>query len=252
MLRLREVVSGYGTIEILHGVSLTVNEREIVSLIGPNGAGKSTILRTISGLLSCKQGTKTLSGKDITRSSPEKIVQWGIAHVPEGRQIFGELTVLQNLFLGFYSQHRKQGYAGRDRAIEHVYGLFRILNERQNQAAGTLSGGEQQMLAFGRALMADPKVLLLDEPSLGLAPLVVREIFGVIKKLKTTGKAILLAEQNARGALSVADRGYLLELGHIVAEGTCQELANNARVKEVYLGTAGMNDLDICQSQTTV
>ena len=252
MFKLLEVVSGYGPIQILHDISLAVHEREIVSLIGPNGAGKSTILRTISGLLSCRQGTKILHGKDITRSSPEKIVRLGIAHVPEGRQIFGELTVFQNLLMGFYSQHRKQGKVGCNRSLEQIFQLFPILGKRRNQTGGTLSGGEQQMLAFGRALMADPKMLLLDEPSLGLAPLVVSEIFEVIKKLKATGRAILLAEQNARGALSVADRGYLLELGHVAAEGSCQELANDTRVKEVYLGTSGVSGSGISQSQTTV
>jgi len=239
LLHLKDAVSGYGSGEVLHGVTVSIDEGEMVSLIGPNGAGKSTILRTISGLLELRKGQKILSDQDISNLPPHKVSKLGIAQVPEGRLIFPPLTVLQNLLLGCYPTYGKLGENGRERLLQSIYEIFPILSERKEQLAGTLSGGEQQMLAIGRALMAEPKLLLLDEPSLGLAPLVVESIFEVLSNLRERGMTILLAEQNAVAALEMTDRAYLVQEGQIALEGESKEMAQDARVQEVYLGRTG-------------
>lgn len=239
LLQLKDAVSGYGEGEVLHGVSLEVDHGEMVSLIGPNGAGKSTIFRTISGLLKLKSGQKFFNGRDISNLPPYEISRLELVQVPEGRMIFPPLTVLQNLLLGCYPRYRSLGENGRQQLLDSVFEIFPILSERQEQLAGTLSGGEQQMLAIGRALMAEPRLLLLDEPSLGLAPLVVESIFEVMSNLKERDITILLAEQNAVAALEMTDRSYLVEEGQIALEGPSQEMARDERVKEVYLGGAG-------------
>jgi len=239
LLHLKDAVSGYGSGEVLHGVTVSIDQGEMVSLIGPNGAGKSTILRTISGLLKLRKGQKILNDKDISHLPSPKVSKLGIAQVPEGRLIFSPLTVLQNLLLGCYPRYRKLGQNGRERLLKSVYEIFPLLSQRKEQLAGTLSGGEQQMLAIGRALMAEPKLLLLDEPSLGLAPLIVESIFEVLSNLKERGMTILLAEQNAVAALEMTDRAYLVEEGQIALEGESKEMAQDTRVKEAYLGGAG-------------
>jgi len=239
LLHFKDAVSGYGSGEVLHGVTVSIEQGEMVSLIGPNGAGKSTILRTISGLLRLRKGQKIFHGRDISDLPSPKVSKLGIAQVPEGRLIFSPLTVLQNLLLGCYPTYRKLGENGRERLLQSVYDIFPILSQRKKQLAGTLSGGEQQMLAIGRALMAEPKLLLLDEPSLGLAPIVVESIFDVLSNLKERGMTILLAEQNAVAALGMTDRTYLVEGGQIALEGESREMAQDARVKEAYLGGAG-------------
>ena len=236
LLHLKDAVLGYGSGEVLHGVTVSIDEGEMVSLIGPNGAGKSTILRTISGLLELRKGQKILSDQDISNLPPHKVSKLGIAQVPEGRLIFPPLTVLQNLLLGCYPTYGKLGENGRERLLQSVYEIFPILSERKEQLAGTLSGGEQQMLAIGRALMAEPKLLLLDEPSLGLAPLVVESIFEVLSNLRERGMTILLAEQNAVAALDMTDRAYLVQEGQIALEGESKEMSQDERVQEVYLG----------------
>ena len=222
----------YGRIQALRGVSLHVDEGEIVTLIGANGAGKTTTVRAISGLTPAAAGSIKLRGQEISRLQAEDIVPMGIGHAPEGRRIFARMTVRENLELGGYI--RRDGAAQDD--IERVYSLFPRLKERQRQLGGTLSGGEQQMLCIGRALMSRPKVLLLDEPSLGLAPLMVETIFGVIREINTEGTTILLIEQNALKALGVAARGYVLETGRIVKEGTAKSLLDSPDVQRAYLG----------------
>lgn len=241
LLRLEKVISGYKTGEVLHGVSLSIKKGEMVSLIGPNGAGKSTILRTISGLLACKKGHKFFEEKNITHLPAHRTSRVGIAQVPEGRQILASLTVYQNLLLGCYPRYGALGNEGRLRLLNTVYDIFPILAERRNQLGGTLSGGEQQMLAIGRALMAEPRLLLMDEPSLGLAPLVVEQIFEVLEDLSSQGLTILLAEQNAVAALGLTNRAYLVEQGEIVLEGASKRLQQDERVKEVYLGGVKLN-----------
>jgi len=236
LLHLKDAVSGYGSGEVLHGVTVSIDEGEMVSLIGPNGAGKSTILRTISGLLELRKGQKILGDQDISNLAPHEVSKLGIAQVPEGRLIFPPLTVLQNLLLGCYPVYRKLGENGREKLLQSVYEIFPILSQRKEQLAGTLSGGEQQMLAIGRALMAEPKLLLLDEPSLGLAPLVVESIYEVLSNLKERGMTILLAEQNAVAALEMTGRAYLVQEGQIALEGESKEMAQDERVQEVYLG----------------
>jgi len=235
-LELETVTSGYGTGDILRDISLTVEKGEIVSLIGPNGAGKSTLFRTISGLLPCRKGRKVFESLDITHMSTHRITSLGIAQAPEGKHIFGPMTVYQNLLLGCYSNYRKLGAIGRQKLLDQVYEIFPILGRRQKQKAGTLSGGEQQMLAVARALMSEPRLLLLDEPSLGLSPVLVEVIFQVVTRLGEAGITILLAEQNAMVALGIAIRAYLLELGHVVLEGDAKKLAQEDKVREVYLG----------------
>jgi len=224
----------YGFIHALKGISLEVNEGEIVTLIGANGAGKTTTLKTISGLLRPRSGSIRYQDKDLTKYPPHEIVKMGIVHVPEGRRVFARMSVMENLEMGAYLRDDKEGI---DRDLELVFTLFPRLKERRGQLAGTLSGGEQQMLAIGRALMSRPKVLLMDEPSMGLAPILVEEIFDTIKELnEREGLTILLVEQNAHMALSIAHRGYVLETGTIQLEGTARELERNPRVKAAYLG----------------
>lgn len=222
----------YGAIHAIHNVSFEVNEGEVVTLIGANGAGKSTILKTISGLLRSKTGHITFRDEDLSHIQPDKIVQRGLAHVPEGRRIFQQMTVLENLQMGAFTQPK----AGIDADLEKVFVQFPRLKERMKQVAGTLSGGEQQMLAMGRALMSHPKLLMLDEPSMGLAPILVEQIFEIVKSLHAEGTTILLVEQNAQMALSVADRAYVLETGEITLTGSGAELAQSDRVRKAYLG----------------
>lgn len=237
MLKIELVDAAYGYVKVLSEVSLEVKKGEIVTVIGANGAGKSTLMRITSGLLNVKKGRIYFGGADITKSKPQKRVQLGICQVPEGRQIFGDLTVKDNLLLGGYLDHYRK--SGRNRIKENLdkaFLVFPILKERLNQKAGTLSGGQQQMLAIARAMMSMPKLLLLDEPSMGLAPMFVKEIFRVIKELHNIGIPILLVEQNARAALKIADRGYVMETGRIVMEGSASELLGNPKVTHAYLG----------------
>jgi branched-chain amino acid transport system ATP-binding protein len=236
LLRVSGLHSGYGPLTVLRDVSLSVDAGQIVALIGANGAGKTTLLRTISGVLPVTAGTITLGDEDLTRRSVHEIVRMGVAHVPEGRQVFGGLTVRDNLELGAIAW--TESASARSGEMEHVMELFPRLRERSSQLAGTLSGGEQQMLAIGRALMARPRLLLLDEPSLGLAPMVVTAIFETILQFKNSDLAILLVEQNARAALAMADHAYVLETGSVVMAGPGLELLHNQRVQEVYLGGA--------------
>lgn len=233
LLELENVHTYYGNIHALKGISLTVNEGEIVTLIGANGAGKSTALKTISGLLRPRQGRILLAGENLSQYKPHEIVEKGIIQVPEGRRIFARLSVLENLEMGAFTRTDRNGLRAD---MERVFALFPRLKERQHQVAGTLSGGEQQMLAMGRALMSKPRILLLDEPSMGLAPLLVDSIFDTIQHLHTQGTTILLVEQNARMALQVANRGYVLQSGVVVLSDTAEKLRANEMVKKVYLG----------------
>ncbi len=236
MLRVKNLHAYYGRIKALDNVSLHVQPGEIVSLIGANGAGKTTILNTISGLIRSAQGDIKFEGRKIRGLSPEKIVAAGISQVPEGRQIFGPLTVLENLELGAYLRFKKKEKEAISSDLGWVFQLFPRLKERSGQIAGTLSGGEQQMLAIGRALMAKPKLLLLDEPSMGLAPLVVKDIMNTVSELRKSGVTILMVEQNARASLTISDRGYVLETGRVVLQGPSDELMNDSDVKRAYLG----------------
>ncbi len=237
MLKVKNLQVYYGMIHALRSVSLHVKEKEIVALIGANGAGKTTLLSAVSGVVRAASGEVALDGKAITRERPDRIVREGIAHVPEGRHIFKPLSVEDNLLLGSYHRYSLAKRAAIRREIEGVFSLFPALADRRKQVAGTLSGGEQQMLAIGRALLSSPKVLLLDEPSMGLAPKVVKEIFGHISKLRAErGMTILLVEQNARGALAIADRGYVLETGKVVLQGPSEDLLANRDVQRAYLG----------------
>ena len=236
MLKLKNISTFYGRIQALHKVSLHIQKGEVVSLIGANGAGKTTLLNTISGILAPAQGEITFEEKPISKLSPEKIVKLGICQVPEGRQIFNHHRVSENLELGAYLRYHSGDRAEIRADLEKMYGMFPILAERRNQLAGTLSGGEQQMLAIGRALMARPKLLLLDEPSMGLAPKVVRDIFEKIVQLCSEGATILLVEQNARAALAISDRAYVLETGKLVLQGEAKELVNDPEVRRAYLG----------------
>jgi branched-chain amino acid transport system ATP-binding protein len=237
MLELADLHVRYGNIRALQGVSLTVATGELVALIGSNGAGKTTVLRTISGLLRPSSGTIKFEGADITRAPTDRIVALGISHCPEGRRIFGGLTVGENLRLGGVAQRDRQAAAAD---LDMVLTLFPVLKVRIGQAGGTLSGGEQQMLAIGRALMSRPRLLLLDEPSLGLAPLMVERIFDTIAELKADGRTILLVEQNVHHALDVADRAYVLETGRITLDGPADVLRRNPRVEQSYLGVGGV------------
>ncbi|MCX5888641.1 MAG: ABC transporter ATP-binding protein [Deltaproteobacteria bacterium] len=233
MLTLKSVQAGYGRLPVLKGISLHVREGEVVTLIGGNGAGKSTTLRTISGLLRARKGEIEFTGHDLTRLAPERIVTLGLALVPEGRRVFRTLSVTANLELGAY--HRKdKGQVRRD--LEDLRQRFPILQSRAQQAAGTLSGGEQQILAISRALMARPRLLMLDEPSMGLAPRMVTQVYEILAELKESGTTILLVEQNARAALKVADRGYVLETGRIILDGAAAELREDPEVQRAYLG----------------
>ena len=233
MLKIDDINVYYGAIHALKGISLEVDEGEIVTLIGANGAGKSTTLRTISGLLKPKTGGIVFQGQDIAGVPAHEIVKRGISQVPEGRRIFAEMTVMENLDLGAFTRKDKDGVAAD---MKHVFELFPRLEERRDQVAGTLSGGEQQMLAMGRALMSRPKLLLLDEPSMGLAPLLIREIFNIIVDINKSGTTVLLVEQNANMALSIASRAYVLETGRITLSGSAAELAASEEVKKAYLG----------------
>ena len=222
-------------IQAIKGISFDVNEGEVIALIGANGAGKTTTLHTITGLLPAKAGTITFEGQDITKVPGYKIVSKGMAHVPEGRRVFAQLSVLQNLRMGAYTRKDKNEI---EETLKTVYKRFPRLEERQNQMAGTLSGGEQQMLAMGRALMSHPKIILMDEPSMGLSPIFVNEIFDIIKSVSAGGTTVLLVEQNAKKALSIADRAYVLETGRIVLEGNAKDLLNDDSIKKAYLGEA--------------
>ena len=232
MLKVNDINVYYGSIHAIKGVSFEVHQGEVVTLIGANGAGKSTTLQTISGLLRSKTGSIEFLGENLGGVAPHKIVAKGLAHVPEGRRVFLQMTVEENLEMGAFTRPNSE----IDSGIENVYERFPRLKERRKQIAGTLSGGEQQMLAMGRALMSSPKLLMLDEPSMGLAPLLVEQIFDIIRELHKAGTTILLVEQNAQMALSVADRGYVLETGKIVAPGTGADLLNDDAVKKAYLG----------------
>ncbi|MBW2037600.1 MAG: ABC transporter ATP-binding protein [Deltaproteobacteria bacterium] len=236
MLRIKNLHAYYGRIRALENVSLHVRPGEIVSLIGANGAGKTTLLNSISGLIPCAEGEIYFEGRKITGLSSEKVVAAGISQVPEGRQIFHPLTVLENLQLGAYLRFKKKEKKAIERDMEWIFELFPRLKERVKQIAGTLSGGEQQMLAIGRALMARPKLLLLDEPSMGLAPLIVRDIMNTTSALRDKGVTILMVEQNARAALRISDRGYVLETGRVILQGSSEEILNDNEVKRAYLG----------------
>ena len=232
-MEIRDIQVYYGMIQAIKGISLDVNEGEVIALIGANGAGKTTTLHTITGLLKPKAGSIMFEGTDITKVPAHKIVSMGMAHVPEGRRVFSQLSVLQNLKLGAYTRSDKNEI---EESLANVYKRFPRLEERKNQMAGTLSGGEQQMLAMGRALMSKPKIILMDEPSMGLSPIFVNEIFSIIKDVSADGVTVLLVEQNAKKALSIADRAYVLETGTITLEGDAKELLNNDSIKKAYLG----------------
>ncbi|MEG0265549.1 MAG: ABC transporter ATP-binding protein [Erysipelotrichaceae bacterium] len=233
MLKIEQLKVNYGVIAAIKGIDLEVNEGEIVTLIGANGAGKTSILKAISGLEKLKGGNITFNGENLQKMNARNIMKLGISHVPEGRRIFSGLTVLENLEMGAYLRKDKDGIK---KDLEAVYNRFPILRDRSKQDASTLSGGEQQMLAMGRALMSKPKLLLLDEPSMGLAPILVKEIFSIIKDIKAQGTTVLLVEQNARMALSIADRAYVLETGKIVLSGTGAELSLSEDIQKAYLG----------------
>ena len=233
LLEVRDLVVSYGLIKAIKGVSFDVNEGEIVALIGANGAGKTTIMHAVNALISKSAGSVTLAGEDITHIAAHKLVYKGLAQVPEGRRIFQELTVLENLKMGYYIKKDKKKFSEK---LEEMYSHFPILKERSSQIAGTLSGGEQQMLAMSRALMSSPKLLLLDEPSMGLSPLYVNTIFDMIKTVNQLGTTVLLVEQNAKKALSIADRAYVLEIGKMVKSGTGAELLADDSIRKAYLG----------------
>ena len=233
MLEVKGLQVYYGVIQALKDVSFEVNQGEVIALIGANGAGKTTTLHTVTGLLPAKQGSITFEGVDITKMPAHKIVEMGIAHVPEGRRVFSQLSVYENLIMGAFTRKDKKEIAEN---LENVYKRFPRLKERKNQRAGTLSGGEQQMLAMGRALMSNPKMIVMDEPSMGLSPIFVNEIFDIIEKVSASGTTVLLVEQNAKKALSIADRAYVLETGNIVLSGDAKELMNDDSIKKAYLG----------------
>lgn len=233
MLEIKDLEVCYGVIRAIKGISFEVNQGEVIALIGANGAGKTTILHTITGLVPAKSGSILFEGKELTKTTAHKIVSMGMAHVPEGRRIFQQLSVLENLKLGAYTRKDKNEIA---QSLKMVYERFPRLEERKNQVAGTLSGGEQQMLAMGRALMSKPRIILMDEPSMGLSPLLVTEIFDIIKVISESGTTVLLVEQNAKKALSIADRAYVLETGNITLSGKASDLMNNESVQKAYLG----------------
>ncbi len=233
MLEVKDLEVHYGVIKAIKGISFEVNQGEVIALIGANGAGKTTILHTITGLISSSAGKITFEGNDITKLPGHKIVYLGMAHVPEGRRVFSQLTVLQNLKMGAYTRKDKKEI---EETLQMVYKKFPRLEERKNQTAGTLSGGEQQMLAMGRALMSHPTIILMDEPSMGLSPIFVEEIFNIIKEISASGTTVLLVEQNAKKALSIADRAYVLETGKIALQGDASILMNDESVKKAYLG----------------
>ena len=233
VLEVRDLEVNYGSINAIKKISFDVNEGEVIALIGANGAGKTTTLHTITGLLKAKSGSVMFEGKELLKTPPHKIVEMGMAHVPEGRRIFQQLTVYKNLTLGAFTRKDK---ASIDETLQMVYNKFPRLEERKKQVAGTLSGGEQQMLAMGRALMSKPKIVLMDEPSMGLSPLFVSEVFKIIEEIRASGTTVLLVEQNAKKALEIADRAYVLETGRIVLSGDAKDLMNDDSVKKAYLG----------------
>ena len=233
MLEVKDLEVYYGMIQAIKGISFEVNKGEVIALIGANGAGKTTTLHTITGLLSPKKGSVMFERKDITKIPAHKIVSMGMAHVPEGRRVFADLSVYENLKLGAYTRKDKENL---NKDLESIYERFPRLAERKNQSAGTLSGGEQQMLAMGRALMSKPRIVLMDEPSMGLSPIFVDEIFKIIQKISAEGTTVLLVEQNAKKALAIADRAYVLETGKIALSGDAKELMNNESIKKAYLG----------------
>ena len=233
MLEIKNLEVYYGVIQAIKGISFEVNEGEVIALIGANGAGKTTTPHAVTGLIPVKAGEIIFEGKNVTKTPGHKIVSMGMAHVPEGRRVFAQLSVYQNLKMGAYTRKDKDEIG---RNLEMVYKRFPRLEERKNQMAGTLSGGEQQMLAMGRALMSQPKIILMDEPSMGLSPIFVNEIFDIIKEVSAAGTTVLLVEQNAKKALSIADRAYVLETGKITLQGDAKELMNDESVKKAYLG----------------
>ena len=233
MLEVNDLEVYYGVIQAIKGISFHVDKGEIIALIGANGAGKTTTLHTVTGLISPKNGHVLFEGKDITKIPAHKIVSMGMAHVPEGRRVFAELSVYENLKMGAYTRKDKNEI---EESLKNVYKRFPRLEERKNQMAGTLSGGEQQMLAMGRALMSKPKIILMDEPSMGLSPIMVNEIFDIIRSVSESGTTVLLVEQNAKKALSIADRAYVLETGKIVLEGKAKDLLEDDSIKKAYLG----------------
>ncbi|AKH20677.1 ABC transporter ATP-binding protein [Sedimenticola thiotaurini] len=234
LLQVTELTAHYGPIQALHGISLEVKPGELVAMVGANGAGKTTLLHTLSNVHKASGGSVIFDGQEITRTAPHKIVQAGICHIPEGRQVFAPLSVEDNLLLGSFTRRKEKAWVAEE--LERIYQLFPILQEKRRQAAGTLSGGQQQMLAMGRALLGRPKLLLLDEPSMGLAPLLVAEIFRVVRELNERGVTILLVEQNAKAALGIADRGYVLETGRVVLSAAADELLADEAVQKAYLG----------------
>ena len=233
MLEIRDLSVYYGVIQALKGISFDVNEGEVIALIGANGAGKTTTLHTLTGILPAKTGSIRFNGVELTKTPAHKIVKMGIAHVPEGRRIFQQLTVLDNLRLGAFTRNDKDGIA---EDMQKIYKRFPRLEERKSQIAGTLSGGEQQMLAMGRALMSRPKIVVMDEPSMGLSPILVSEIFDIIESIRKDGTTVLLVEQNAKKALSIADRAYVLETGRITLSGKASDLISDEKVRKAYLG----------------
>ena len=233
MLEVKDLEVYYGMIQAIKGISFEVNQGEVIALIGANGAGKTTTLHTITGLLSPKKGSVLFEGQDITKVPAHKIVSMGMAHVPEGRRVFSQLSVYENLKLGAYTRKDRSNI---DKELQSIYERFPRLAERKNQLAGTLSGGEQQMLAMGRALMSKPSIVLMDEPSMGLSPILVNEIFDIIESISKSGTTVLLVEQNAKKALSIADRAYVLETGKVVLEGHAKDLLENDSIKKAYLG----------------
>ena len=233
MLEVKDLEVYYGVIQAIKGVSFHVDQGEVIALIGANGAGKTTILHTVTGLLAPKKGSVYFEGKEITKMPAHKIVSLGMAHVPEGRRVFAELSVYENLKMGAYTRKDRSEI---EATLEKVYERFPRLKERRNQMAGTLSGGEQQMLAMGRALMSKPKIILMDEPSMGLSPILVNEIFDIIQEVSNSGTTVLLVEQNAKKALAIADRAYVLETGNIVLEGKAKDLLEDDSIKKAYLG----------------
>ena len=236
MLKIRNLSAGYGSLNVLRRVTLHVKAGEIVTIIGANGAGKTTLLKTVTGLLRAQSGEVLFRDQDIQRVPPEQIVFRGCSLVPEGRQVFAAMPVRENLLLGGYVQFKRGRHDEVKADLDRVYGLFPVLKQREHQLAGTLSGGEQQMLAIARALMARPSLIMLDEPSMGLAPLIVKDIFSIVRKLRDEGNTVLLVEQNARSALRISDRGYVLETGRIILEGAAEDLLANREIQRAYLG----------------
>ncbi len=236
MLKIRNLETSYGKLRVLRRITMHVSPGEIVTIIGANGAGKTTLLNTISGLIPAQSGEIDFDKKSVRNCSTEKIVFMGCSLVPEGRQVFGTMSVRENLILGGYVLHRKKQSYLLNNELHKIFDIFPILKEREQQLAGTLSGGEQQMLAIGRALMARPKMIMMDEPSMGLAPLIVKDIFQIIKRLRDDGNTVLLVEQNAKAALAIADRGYVLETGRIILQGPSENLLSNRDVQRAYLG----------------